>query len=90
MIFRLLFPKKRIPWQNRNGVCTDCAWTGSYKDTKHRSTNQLQAKGVINDKGKIIDPHILAIKRKNGGWVDLAWCPKCDSFIETYYDTETE
>ena len=85
-LFRSLFPRKMIPLIYRHAVCTECGWTGHYNSSKHRSHAQLEARKITNREGIIINAYILNIKRRNGGWVDLAWCPKCDSFIEVYYD----
>jgi hypothetical protein len=70
-------------------VCTTCGWVGPYLSAKHLSHNQLVIRGVTNESGHIIDPYLLNLQRRNGGHVDLTWCPKCDCFIEVYYE-ETE
>lgn len=67
-------------------VCTACGWVGSYLSAKHLSHNQLVARRVTNERGFIIDSYLLNLQRRNGGHVDLTWCPKCDVFIEVYYD----
>ena len=85
-VYRALFPKRMIPLIQRHGVCKECGWTGHFNSTKHRSQIQLEARNVMNSNGIIIDAYILNVKRRNGGWVDLAWCPICDTFIEIYYD----
>jgi len=69
-----------------NAVCTECGWTGKHTEAKHRSHNQLVARGVTNEKGFIIDAYLLNLQRRNKGYVDLTWCPKCDCFIEVYYE----
>lgn len=71
---------------NSHAVCTACGWTGKYIDAKHRSHNQLLERGVINEKGHIIDAYLLNVKRRNCGALDLTWCPNCDNFIEVYYE----
>ena len=73
-----------------NAVCTACGWSGPYSSAKHRSQNQLIARGVVNKNGLIIDSYLLNVQRRNGGHVDLTWCPICDVFIEVYYDKTEE
>ena len=76
-------------FHSSHAVCTACGWVGPYLEAKHRSQNQLMARGVVSEKGFIIDSYLLNLQRRNGGHVDLTWCPICDVFIEVYYD-ETE
>ena len=77
-------------FHSNHAVCTTCGWVGSYLSAKHLTQNQLIARGVINEKGFIIDSYLLNLQRRNGGHVDLTWCPKCDVFIEVYYDETKE
>ena len=73
---------------DRQPVCSACGWTGKYTDAKHRSHNQLRERRVIDDRGHIIDPYLLLVQERQDGVIDLAWCPKCDCFIEIYLDNE--
>lgn len=76
---------------NTTAICTVCGWSGKYFDAKHRTQNQLKERGVVNEKGFIKDPYLKLLQERNGGSIDLVWCPKCDTFIETYYEKqETE
>jgi len=86
--FRAIFPMKRVNPLKSRAICTACSWSGKYNEAKHRTHNQLVSRGVTNQQGTIIDAYILNVKRRNGGWVDLSWCPKCDCFIEVYYESE--
>ena len=73
-----------------NAVCTACGWIGKHINAKHLSHNQLVARGVTNEKGFIIDSYLLNLQRRNGGHVDLTWCPKCNVFIEVYYEEKEQ
>jgi hypothetical protein len=86
-IFRALFPRKMIVSKRKQAACSECGWTGDYLRAKHPCDTQLKTKKAIDKKGRIIDPKIIHIRRLNGGWVDLVYCPKCNKFIYTFYET---